>query len=60
MIDLSQISLALRSATKKSLLLIDEFGKGTNPEDGAGLLAGLVSSLASRKDEAPRTVGFPS
>jgi hypothetical protein len=29
MIDLNQVSLALRNMTPRSLLIIDEFGKGT-------------------------------
>lgn len=29
MIDLNQVSLALRNMTSRSLLIIDEFGKGT-------------------------------
>lgn len=29
MIDLNQVSLALRNATSRSLVLLDEFGKGT-------------------------------
>jgi MutS domain V len=29
MIDLNQVSLALRNATARSLILLDEFGKGT-------------------------------
>ncbi|KZT18625.1 hypothetical protein NEOLEDRAFT_1159406 [Neolentinus lepideus HHB14362 ss-1] len=30
MIDLNQVSLALRNSTKRSLILLDEFGKGTH------------------------------
>lgn len=30
MLDLQQISLALSLATRRSLLIIDEFGKGTD------------------------------
>lgn len=30
MIDLQQIALSLRLATRRSLLIIDEFGKGTD------------------------------
>jgi hypothetical protein len=30
MIDVSQVSLALRRATSRSLLIIDEFGKGVH------------------------------
>lgn len=29
-IDLQQIALSLRTATRRSLVIIDEFGKGTN------------------------------
>lgn len=31
MIDLNQVSLALRNSTSRSLILLDEFGKGTLP-----------------------------
>lgn len=31
MIDLNQVSLSLRNATSRSLILLDEFGKGTLP-----------------------------
>ena len=31
MMDLQQISSAINLATRRSLLVIDEFGKGTNP-----------------------------
>ena len=31
MIDLNQVSLALRNATARSLIVLDEFGKGTLP-----------------------------
>ncbi|KAF8244532.1 hypothetical protein K440DRAFT_513134, partial [Wilcoxina mikolae CBS 423.85] len=37
MIDLQQIALSLRLCTRRSLLIIDEFGKGTDSSDGAGL-----------------------
>ncbi|KAI5853195.1 DNA mismatch repair protein MutS, partial [Morchella snyderi] len=37
MIDLQQIAISLRLATHRSLLVIDEFGKGTDSSDGAGL-----------------------
>ena len=31
MIDLNQVSYALRNSTPRSLLILDEFGKGTLP-----------------------------
>lgn len=46
-IDLGQIKTALANITPKSLLLIDEFGKGTLTCDGIGLFCGLIEYLAS-------------
>lgn len=48
MIDLQQITLALNLATPRSLLLIDEFGKGTNANDGAALAYGVFQHLIDR------------
>ncbi|OXC87107.1 DNA mismatch repair protein MSH5 [Cryptococcus neoformans] len=45
MIDLGQVSQALRGATRHSLIIMDEFGKGTHPTDGAALLAGTIEYL---------------
>ena len=46
----------LRASTSRSLLLIDEFGKGTQPEDGVSLLAASIRELLARGKECPRTV----
>jgi DNA mismatch repair protein MSH5 len=54
MIDLAQVSLALRGATSQSLIILDEFGKGTASADGAGLLAGVIDFLIH--DVRPRTI----
>ena len=35
----------LRRCTKRSLLLVDEFGKGTAPADGMALLAAMIESI---------------
>ncbi|XP_004847021.1 mutS protein homolog 5 isoform X4 [Heterocephalus glaber] len=42
MIDLNQVAKAVNNATKQSLVLIDEFGKGTNTLDGLSLLAAVI------------------
>ncbi|KAI9637308.1 putative meiotic recombination-related protein [Dioszegia hungarica] len=54
MIDLSQVSHALRGATERSLIILDEFGKGTTSADGAGLLAGVIDHLIH--GARPRTI----
>ncbi|XP_063340914.1 mutS protein homolog 5 [Pelmatolapia mariae] len=43
MIDLNQMAQALNSSTVNSLVLIDEFGKGTNTVDGLSLLTASIS-----------------
>nr|XP_058933460.1 mutS protein homolog 5 isoform X12 [Kogia breviceps] len=43
MIDLNQqVAKAVNNATERSLVLIDEFGKGTNTVDGLALLAAVI------------------
>ncbi|EIN12874.1 hypothetical protein PUNSTDRAFT_111245 [Punctularia strigosozonata HHB-11173 SS5] len=62
MIDLNQVSLALRNATARSLILLDEFGKGTISTDGAGLFCGVIKHLLSRGAACPKvmaTTHFP-
>lgn len=51
--DLHQINYALSRATEKSLIAIDEFGKGTHAQDGFQLLKGLVTYFARRIQESP-------
>lgn len=53
-IDLKQVLYALTHMTPRSLLIIDEFGKGTNPDDGAGLLGSLLEHLRSMGNSMPR------
>ncbi|KAL3869764.1 hypothetical protein ACJMK2_042401 [Sinanodonta woodiana] len=43
MIDINQMAAALQNATERSLVVVDEFGKGTDMVDGLALLS---SSLA--------------
>lgn len=53
-IDLKQITLATRCCTGRSLVLVDEFGKGTNTDDGAALLAATLDHFLSLGQSAPR------
>ncbi|RMZ69201.1 dna mismatch repair msh5 [Pyrenophora seminiperda CCB06] len=57
MIDLQQISLALSLATHRSLLIIDEFGKGTEISDGAGLACAVMEHLLNLGAERPKVIG---
>ncbi|KAL1306915.1 hypothetical protein AAFC00_005558 [Neodothiora populina] len=56
MTDLQQMSMALNLATRRSLLIVDEFGKGTEAQDGAGLAAGVYRHLLNRGSESPKVL----
>jgi DNA mismatch repair protein MSH5 len=56
MIDMQQIAMALNSCSRRSLVLIDEFGKGTDSCDGVGLAASLFRHLLSLGSDAPKTL----
>jgi DNA mismatch repair protein MSH5 len=57
MIDLQQVSIALKLATYRSLLVLDEFGKGTNSSDGAALACSVFHYLLNLGDERPKVLG---
>ncbi|KAF5889927.1 mutS protein 5, partial [Clarias magur] len=48
MIDLNQMAQALNSSSGMSLVLVDEFGKGTNTVDGLSLLAACLNHWLNR------------
>ncbi|KAL5442553.1 hypothetical protein PMIN05_004025 [Paraphaeosphaeria minitans] len=56
MIDLQQISQALSLATPRSLLVIDEFGKGTDTSDGAGLACAVFNHLIGLGNNSPKVI----
>ncbi|KAF9425765.1 MutS protein msh5 [Podila epigama] len=56
MTDLQQVSLAIRMSTRRSLVILDEFGKGTASTDGAGLFCGTIEHFAKRRDDRPKVV----
>lgn len=55
-IDLKQAAFSINFATRRSLILIDEFGKGTNAMDGAGLLSALLDHFLNLDEDAPRVL----
>ena len=56
MIDLQQVGLALNVCTPRSLIVIDEFGKGTDTCDGAGLMAGVLQHIVELGTETPKVL----
>ncbi|KAK7203463.1 mismatch repair protein 5 [Myxozyma melibiosi] len=44
--DIMQICTALQLVTRRSLLIVDEFGKGTEACDGAGLFGALIEYVS--------------
>lgn len=53
-IDLRQVAQAMKTLTSRSLIIIDEFGKGTNTDDGIGLMGALIDYLSSFGEGMPR------
>lgn len=51
MIELQQVAMAITQCTRRSLLVIDEFGKGTESCDGAGLASGVIRYLLDKADK---------
>lgn len=51
--DLNQISLALNAAGKQSLIMVDEFGKGTSEMDGLSILAASIQEFVNRGNSCP-------
>ncbi|KAE8325500.1 DNA mismatch repair protein Msh5 [Aspergillus sergii] len=53
--DLQQISFDLKQMTERSLLIIDELGKGTSESDGIGLICGILKHLLI-VENAPKVI----
>ncbi|KAI8804753.1 muts domain V-domain-containing protein, partial [Cladochytrium replicatum] len=53
MIDLHQVAVSLRNATRRSLVIIDEFGKGTEASNGIGLFCATLDTMLRREADCP-------
>lgn len=54
--DLIQVNMALTNATARSLVLLDEFGKGTQTTDGIALLCAALEHFANRGSGCPKVL----
>ncbi|PSN55908.1 hypothetical protein C0J52_00468 [Blattella germanica] len=52
-IDLRQMLMSLYNSSSSSLIIVDEFGKGTTEIDGLALLASCLDHFLSREDKCP-------
>lgn len=53
--DLHQLSKVVMNSSTSSLVLIDEFGKGTNAKDGTALLVATIEHFCKRAELSPIT-----
>jgi DNA mismatch repair protein MSH5 len=66
MIDVQQMALALRACTSRSLVIVDEFGKGTESNgsikqtrlivDGAGLFCAVLEHFLKLETQRPKVL----
>merc|ERR1712238_50151 len=57
-LDLTKMAMLLRRITPRSLVLIDEFGKGTAPSSGIAVLTAALKQISSIKCRAICTTHF--
>ena len=53
MIELDQVSAAVQGATNRSLVLLDEFGKGTESTDGMSLMTAILRHWLRMEERCP-------
>ncbi|KAK2026994.1 muts domain V, partial [Colletotrichum zoysiae] len=54
--DLRQVSFLLKCTTRRTLVVIDEFGKGTAPDDGSGLMTALIDHFTTLSSQTPKAL----
>ncbi len=56
MVEMSELSYILRNATEKSLIILDEIGRGTGTFDGLSIAWATVEHLADKEKSGARTL----
>ncbi|MBE3555867.1 MAG: DNA mismatch repair protein MutS [Firmicutes bacterium] len=56
MVEMREVATILRYATSKSLVVLDEVGRGTSSDDGLAIAQAVVEALDQRADGAPFTL----